>query len=69
MAEERIKMGSAGETDTMEQMNGNEMDLKAMETIRVSKQAEKALEEKLHKLMNSRRGVLGHITRKMKLKN
>ncbi len=57
-------MGPAGETDTKEQMDEKEMDLSAMESKRVSKQTEKALEERLHRLMNSRRGVLGHITSK-----
>lgn len=61
MADINGKVGAAEENDQSDERN---MALKDTESTRWSKQAEKALEEKLHKLMHSRRGVLGYITSK-----
>lgn len=51
-------------TNTEQQMDADSSKSKDMESQRIRQQAEKALEEKLHKLMNSRRGYLGHFTSK-----
>lgn len=53
-----------GNTNTEQQMDADSSKSKDMESQRIRQQAEKALEEKLHKLMNTRRGYLGHFTSK-----